>query len=223
MLYYSLRLITGRRIAERWIYHVVSNWAKCVVLSTFTTVTVFGYENLSAETNVCFICNHQSFFDITVLLGWLRKPVGFVAKKELRTIPILNGWITAIHSVFIDRQNSRKAITSINKAIELIKLGHCIAIFPEGTRSKDGKIGEFKIGSLKLATASQSIIQPITITGTWDIYEKNHAITKSRVLMTIHKMITPEDYNALDKKSLIDNLRNIINSGDYQNHKKLDL
>jgi len=210
LLCYLVRFIFGNRIGDKYTYIFTRFWGRSIILTTGSTVSIIGLENIPQEANVCFVSNHQSFFDIPLLMGWLNRPIGFIAKKELKKIPVLNGWITAIHSAFIDRSNPRKAIESINKGSDSIRNGHPIAIFPEGTRSKTGLIAEFKTGSLKLATNAKAIIQPITISGTFNIYEAKKRIHKSKITLQIHSPINPKDEIYKDKIMLTNHLHHVI-------------
>jgi 1-acyl-sn-glycerol-3-phosphate acyltransferase len=209
-LYHLIKLLLGNLGADRFAYLFTRLWAKSIILTTRSSVTVHGSENLVYGKNVCFISNHQSFFDIPLLMGWLNRPVGFVAKHELKKVPVLSGWIKAIHSAFMDRTNARKAIDSINLAADAIRQGHAIVIFPEGTRSITGQIGEFKTGSLKLAFNSNAIIQPITIIGTRLIYETTKKISKTEINLYIHPAIKPEDDIYRDKLLLINQIHHNI-------------
>jgi 1-acyl-sn-glycerol-3-phosphate acyltransferase len=217
---YLLKLIAGQRLTEQYTHAVTRFWGRVTVLSTGSVVQVSGYENLTDSANVCFIANHQSLFDVPLLTGWLDRAVGFIAKKELKRIPLLNGWILAIHSAFIDRTNPRKAMESIKTSIENIRRGHALVIFPEGTRSKDCSLGEFKPGSLKLATNAQAVIQPISISGTRKIFESEHRIKKAVVTLIIHKPILPSHYADTDKSKLLQELRQIIGSSLCMNEVK---
>jgi 1-acyl-sn-glycerol-3-phosphate acyltransferase len=211
-LYYLLKLLTGDKIADKYARVVTKTWARLIIVSTGSKVTVIGKENLSKTNNICFISNHQSLFDIPLLMGWLDKPLGFIAKRELKRIPVINGWIMAIHSAFIDRSNSRKAIESINRGSESIRSGHPIAIFPEGTRSRDGILTPFKTGSLKLATNAEAVIQPLSVLGTYQVYEKTGRIRSSSLTLLIHPVITSEDPDYKDKEKLILKLQQMISS-----------
>jgi 1-acyl-sn-glycerol-3-phosphate acyltransferase len=202
-MYHLIRITLPRKTADSFGYFVTRIWARCTIRGTRSTVTVSGWENLTNQHNVCFISNHQGLMDIPLIMGWLDRAVGFVAKKELQKVPVLSGWMRAIHSVFLDRSNARKAVESINTAAETIRQGHAIVIFPEGTRSKTGKIGEFKTGSLKLAFNAEAIIQPLSISGTRNIYEKNKRIRKSQIFVHIHPAIYPEEEIYQDKQRLI--------------------
>lgn len=123
---------------------------------------------------VVVVANHQSFVDIPLILGYVDLNLGFVAKEEIRKWGIFNLWMDRAQCVFLDRSNSKKALDSFKKAIEFIKNGKSICIFPEGTRTKDGTIGEFKKGSFKLALEPKVKILPVTIDGTFFIMNKNN-------------------------------------------------
>lgn len=209
---YIAKLLFGDRIADKFIFVFTKFWGWAIVSTTGAKVNVSGRENIPKTRTICCIANHQSLFDIPLLIGWLGIPLGFIAKKELKKIPVLNGWISIIHSAFIDRSNSRSAIESINKGADNIRKGHPLVIFPEGTRSKSGTIAEFKAGSLKLPLSAEAVILPVTIKGTRMIYEANSHIRKSQINLIIHKAIYPEDAVYSDKSSLTKHLQQIISS-----------
>jgi 1-acyl-sn-glycerol-3-phosphate acyltransferase len=210
IIYYCIKLVLGSNQADKYAFRITHFWGRVTILSTLSKVRVVGRENLVKPERLCVISNHQSLFDIPLLMGWLNIPLGFIAKQELRKVPIVSGWITAIHSAFIDRSNARKAIDSINSGIESIRRGHRIVIFPEGTRSKDGRLSEFKPGSLKLATSAEAVILPVTISGSRRIFEETKHIRNSSLVLTIHKAIYPEDVIYQDKTLLLNTLQQTI-------------
>ena len=108
----------------------------------------FGY--------LVFVANHQSDFDIPLIAAYAGKPLGFVAKKEMKKVPIVRDWMEMIKCSFIDRDSARKSMEAILKAIETVKSGHSMVIYPEGTRNKGYLELEFKAGSFKLATKSHA-------------------------------------------------------------------
>ncbi|SET38058.1 1-acyl-sn-glycerol-3-phosphate acyltransferase [Oceanobacillus limi] len=169
-----------------------------VMKKTGSTVQVNGQEKLLDEP-VLYVANHQGLFDILAFLGYLGRPVGFIAKKEIKKLPIIRTWMELLYCVFIDRKDRRQSIQAINQGIENLKAGHSLVIFPEGTRSRGNKLGEFKSGSLRLALKARVPIVPVSIDGTYHMLEGNKGRVKpSTVSMTIHDPIYPADYQ--DKK-----------------------
>ena len=212
-VYHVIRLISGNRLADKFAFCFTRFWARSIIITTGSKVTIVGSENFSTDSNVCFISNHQGFFDIPLLMGWVGRPVGFIAKQELKRIPVLSGWIKAIHSAFLDRSNARKALDSIKAGVTSIKNGHAIIIFPEGSRSVDCSLSEFKVGSLKLATNAEATIQPITINKTRNIFELKRRIRKSCITLIVHEPITQSHPLYHDRDKLAQKLYDTIGSG----------
>lgn len=189
--------------------------ARClrrVVKATGSKVEVRGQDKIPEEACV-FIANHQSIVDILVLLGYVNKPMGFVAKIETKKLPIISGWMKWIHCVFIDRSNPREGLKAINEGIENVKKGHSMAIFPEGTRSKADKMGEFKKGSMRLAVKSHAPIVPVTIDGSYKLLEgNNYKIKPTRVIVTIHDPVSIEDFGEREQGKLAEAIKETIES-----------
>ena len=134
-------------------------------------VDVTGKENIP-EDACLFVANHNGIFDVLVSYVATKKVMGFISKKEVKKVPLLNIWMYYVNCLFIDRENIRQGLKTILEAAEYIKKGISILVFPEGTRSKDGKMAPFKEGSMKIAEKSNGIIVPVAITGTAQILEK---------------------------------------------------
>jgi len=154
-------------------------WGKSVVSLSGSSVEVIGLENIPKKGPVLFISNHQSNFDIPLLLGHLGRPVGFLSKEELRKVPIVGRWMRHLNCVFMDRSNPRAALKSIGKAAETVKSGNAMCVFPEGTRSGAGLIGEFKPGAFKIYTKTKAALLPVAIEGTWRIQGRDTLRVKS--------------------------------------------
>ena len=192
------------------------NWADSLLRLSGCEVEVEGQENIPKDKNVLFVSNHQSNFDIPILMKYLDKHKGFIAKKELGKIPLLNGWMKAMHCVFMDRDNPRESIRAIREGIDLLKEGYSLVLFPEGTRSEDGNLGEFKSGGLRLAVKSKVDVVPIVIEGTSGIMKKGSILIKpAKVKVKILPLVKTEKYKD-DTKKLTKNIRNII----YKNSDK---
>jgi len=156
-----------------------TGWGRFLLLLSGCTVIVKGRENIPKNEGVCFVGNHCGYFDIVLLLAYCGRPIGFIAKKELLFIPLVNIWVFLIGGLFIDRGSSRKALRTIHSGVERIKKGSGMIIFPEGHRSKGQGLLPFHPGSLKLATMAEAQIVPVAISGSYDIFEKNGRVVRS--------------------------------------------
>jgi 1-acyl-sn-glycerol-3-phosphate acyltransferase len=166
-------------------------------------VTVTGRENVPRQGGVCFVSNHEGYFDIVLLLAHCGRPIGFVAKKELLLIPFLNIWIYLIGGSFIDRSTPRKAMRTINKGVERIKAGGGMIIFPEGHRSKGQGIFPFHPGSLKLATHAEAPIVPVALSGSYNVFEKYHRLRRAALKVTFCEPIDTASLPAADRKFIL--------------------
>jgi 1-acyl-sn-glycerol-3-phosphate acyltransferase len=191
----------------------VNIWAHYIIATAGGKLTVSGLENVPKGENICFISNHQGMFDILIILAALPIRVGFIAKKSLIKFPVFAQWMMAIGSIFIDRSDVKNARESINKGIESIKKGNALVIFPEGTRSRGPKLGDFKKGSLKLALKSGATIIPISINGTYKMIEEHGALHSARMNLVIHKPIRPEEITPERAVNLMEEIKAIIATG----------
>ncbi|MGW6189790.1 lysophospholipid acyltransferase family protein [Bacillus cereus] len=196
------------------VVYKTTNWfGKKMVRVTGSTVEVKGLENVPKDKPVLVVSNHQSNMDIPVLLGYLNKPIGFVSKAEIKKFPVVPTWMELMNCVFMDRSDRRQSLKAIKDGIELLKNGHSIVIFPEGTRSKGGEISEFKAGSFHLAVKSGVSILPVTLDGTYKMFEANgNRMKPAHATLTISKPITPEEYASMDAKELTQHTKDIIAS-----------
>ncbi len=167
----------------------VLSWGKMCINKLGSTVEVHGEENIPQDTAVVFIANHQGLMDIPLLLGFIEKSKAFVAKIEILKVPVLSGWMKMMQCTFLDRKDRRQSVEAMAKATEKIKEGYSLVIFPEGTRSRGGPVAEFKQGSFKLAFRSGVPIVPVTIDGTWRMYEEKKHFASTHIKLTIHPAI----------------------------------
>ena len=164
---------------------------------------VNGLDNIPDDQAVLFVGNHISFFDIIVTYPLMKRPTGYIAKKEIRKVPFLSWWMYFVNCIFLDRKNPRQGLKSVLEASEKIKNGTSIFLFPEGTRSKNGKLAEFKDGGFKIATKAKAPIIPIGIQGTSDILENHFPIIKSvKVIVNFGKPVYTSEMSKAEQKSL---------------------
>ncbi len=195
-------LKAARYIALIWNFNLL--WIAGIKLK------VSGLEKLQKNKRYVFIANHQSGLDIPVLYAGLNRSISFIAKKELFYIPIFGWGMVVVGHIWIDRSNARKARESILRAVKhLQKAQVSLILFPEGTRSADGSIGEFKTGSFSLALQAGVEVVPVVIHDTMKSLPKNSSLITPG---TVHvDVCDPIDVSADQTKSDISvKIRNII-------------
>lgn len=185
-------------------------WAHALLRLAGVTVEVEGLANIP-DVPVLFVSNHQGNFDIPILLSHLDKPHGLLAKIELKKLPVVPAWMEQLHCVFIDRKNPRQAMDSLNQSAEVLRQGHSMIIFPEGTRSKCEQLGEFKSGALKIAAKTKVPLIPVSITGSYQVMEgnKNH-IKPATVKIKVLPPIPTADLSREEFKALPERIRALI-------------
>ena len=170
---------------------------------TGADITVKGHENVPADTAVLYIGNHRSFFDILLTYVLCPDVTGYVAKKEMESIPLLSIWMRYLHCLFLDRKNIKEGMKTILLAIEEMKKGISICIFPEGTRSKDGNMIPFKEGSMKMAEKTGCPIIPMAITNSAEIFEDHIPfIHRCHVILEYGEPILVSELSKEEKKFL---------------------
>lgn len=216
-LFAFLFLVLGLPVLGiEWLYHKINKkgadlstlrivqWALSVITTiSGVNVIVEGAQNIPDDEAVVYIANHRSIFD--VIIGYTHCPglTGFIAKNNLEKVPILRVWMRRVHCYFLDRSNPRDGLRVILSAIEDIKRGISIFVFPEGTRTKTGEMLPFKEGTFKMATKTGCAIIPVAITGTDEIL-RNHIpfIRKTTVVFHYGTPIYPDQLEADQKKHI---------------------
>jgi 1-acyl-sn-glycerol-3-phosphate acyltransferase len=199
---YLLRLLGFRKAGDRYLRACGHFIGSSIIFFLGIKVHVDGKENLPPQQSVCYMANHQSMLDIAAIVGPVNLWASVMAKAEVRRIPVINLWCYALDCVFINRVSPHDAINAIRSGVELLKSGKSMLIFPEGTRSKSGSIGEMKKGSLKLATRSKSVIVPMTIKGLRAGLEQLHGFRRVHAYVSIGKPIYTDKLSAEELATL---------------------
>lgn len=179
---------------------IMLTWSKIILGFVRVRVRVEGKEHLEGLQYGVIVINHESALDIPVTVAGIRRPMRFLAKKELFRIPIF-GWAMYLSGhISVDRQNRQKAIRSIKKgAARIIKKHRFITVSPEGTRSYDGKIAPFKKGGFKLAQTENLPIIPVTIIGTrFCVPNKRFSTSPGTVILVVSPLVRIADFASLN-------------------------
>lgn len=194
----ALRL---KKLQRSHMLGVTNAWAKLMTIATGNPVKVVDIDKVP-QGPVLFVANHQSYYDIPVFMACVPYPAPFVAKVELEKVPMLSFWMKQMGCLFMDRSNMRQSLKIILQGVENLKNGVSMVIFPEGTRSKGGVVGDFKPGSLKMAVKAGVPIVPVTLVNTYKVYEEHNKVKSADVSMIYHDAIdtttlTREEINQL--------------------------
>ena len=177
------------------LYYASQVWSTLLMLTCGVTLEIHGEENLDTSEARIYVSNHQSNFDIPILFKALPVGLFFISKIELKKIPFMGWYMWLVGMIFIDRKHPEKAKKSLIEAGEQIKRGKNILSFPEGTRSKTGKMGMFKRGSFVLASQAGVTVVPIAILGTEKaIPTGKFEIHSTHVKVNIGKPIDPKQF-----------------------------
>ncbi len=175
---------------------------KCVSFLSGVKLTVIGEENVPKDEAVLYIGNHRSFFDVVITYARCPGLTGYIAKDGVNKVPILRVWMKRLHCIFLKRDDMKEGLKVILNAIEYVKSGISICVFPEGTRNKDREnptsLLPFKEGSFKIATKTGCRIVPMALIGTADILENHFPWIHSTEVRLIYG--EPIDVSALDKE-----------------------
>lgn len=194
-----------------WPHIIARYWARSILFVSRTKVAIKGLENIDPERPYIFMPNHSSNFDIPVLLAHLPVQFRWLAKVELFKFPLFGYAMKRAGYISIDRRNRKSAFESLEQAASAIRNGRSVMIFPEGTRSKDNQIHEFKKGGFVLAIKAGVPIVPIIIHGTWQIMAKTGiTIRPGNVLLEILPPIDTSAYPMNQKDRLMTDLRRIM-------------
>ena len=178
-------------------------WARSICTAGGVIVSVAGTEKLDSAKPYIFAANHQSQFDILALQGFFGVDFRWLAKKELFQVPIWGPAMRKAGYIPVDRSHGRQALKSLGEAAQKIAAGTSVIIFPEGTRSKDGKIKDFKAGAMVLAIKSGVEIVPVAIDGTYEILPKGKLLMKpGNVTIRVGNPIATKDFTSKDKRTL---------------------
>lgn len=195
MKYPHCKDIVSLRMVQ-WVFRVV-------IFLSGIHLTVQGRENIPDDKPVLYVGNHNSYFDVVVGYTCVKGLCGFVAKKEMLKIPLLSMWMKYLHCLFLDRSNVKEGLKTILSAVNQIKEGISIWIFPEGTRSRDGQMLPFKEGSMKIAEKSGCPIIPVALFHTADVFENHQPfIRKTNVTIQFGTPIDPKSLSKGEKKFL---------------------
>jgi 1-acyl-sn-glycerol-3-phosphate acyltransferase len=181
-------------------------WARILLATAGARVRFHGLEHVQGQRPCVYIANHVSMIDVWVMLTLVPPRTRFVAKQELFRIPVFGWALRAAGFIAVNRANRADAIRSLAEAAERIRAGRSVVLFPEGTRSRDGRLSPFKKGAFHLALSAGVPVVPVAITGSFQVMPAGTLrVTPGPVEVFIEPAVdvapfAPSDYDGLLEK-----------------------
>ncbi|MGE0886502.1 MAG: lysophospholipid acyltransferase family protein [Blastocatellales bacterium] len=203
-----LRTLFG---VENFIFPYAKFGCRIWLRSAGARVRVKGLEHLDRNQAYVFIANHQSNLDPPMLFAYLGHNTGAIAKKELTKFPIMKQGFPLAHVVPIDRRNRESAIESTRRGAAELKKGHSLMAFPEGTRTVDGRVKDFKKGVFYMAIEAGVPVVPVVVNDTRLVMPKgNRFVRPGEVWLEVLPPVSTAGYNDENIGELIEQVRNQI-------------
>ncbi len=191
MIIATMTIIASSLGGQRyWGYHLPRLWAKLFCLLTFVKIEVKGRENISEKQSYVFVANHQGAYDIFAIYGYLNHNFRWMMKKSLERIPFVGKCCKVTGHIFVDNSSPKAIMETMGAAEKQLAGGMSVVVFPEGSRTPDGKMKRFKRGAYTLATEFNLPVVPITIDGAYDVMSRHDILPHwGKIKVTIHKPI----------------------------------
>lgn len=206
--------------SRHWGYVPPKWWSRLTCWLALCRIKSSGHENLDKNQSYVFVANHQGAFDIFLTYGFLNQSIKWVQKASLRKIPLVGYASKTAGHVFVDNSSPAARANTIKEAKKQIVDGVSIMLFPEGARSRTGKLSRFKRGAYQIAYDLKLPIVPLTLNGPFDVLKRGTMTLKpSKLELIIHKPIPTANLSEADIPALIEESKEIIHSALWEKYK----
>jgi 1-acyl-sn-glycerol-3-phosphate acyltransferase len=200
-------LVDSRGYFAHW---CARTWARLILVTTGVSVTVAGLERVVPGGSYVFVSNHQSHYDTAVLFAHLPHQLRIIAKDSLGSFPFLGWHLRRTGHILVDRKKPDRAAV-FRWADRLLAQGLALVVYPEGTRSDDGRVKRFKPGSFQIALQAGLPVVPVSIVGTRDVMRKGALMAEpGSVRLIVHDPIDTRALADVDPREFGENVRRII-------------
>lgn len=193
-----------------WGYYPGKVWSWALIRMLLLPVRIVGKENMEKGKSYVICANHQGAFDIFLIYGFLGCNFKWVMKQSLRKIPFVGKACEAAGFIFIDTNGASHIRESLTKAVDVLKHGTSIVVFPEGRRSETGQMGPYKRGAFIVADELKMPVLPVTINGSFKVLPRQRGfnfVDWHPLELVIHKPICPDDNNPDNCKFMMEKSR----------------
>lgn len=212
-------LLGGERL---FAYYPGMIWSRLTCYLALCPVSVKGLENMEKWRSYVFVANHQGAFDIFLIYGFLGVPIKWVMKAGIGKIPFVGAACRAAGFIFVDNSSAKAAARSVVEAERCLRDGASVVVFPEGSRTYDGKMIRFKKGAYQMAVDQHLPIVPITLNGPFDVLPIGSLnVHRHRMEMVIHPAVSTDNIENSHKamQKLADDTQEIIASALWEKYK----
>jgi len=194
----------------RFAHGCARTWSWLILATTGVSVDVRGLDRLNPARTYIFVSNHQSIYDIPVIFANLPYQLRIIAKESLGSFPFLGWHLRRSGHLLVDRKRPDRA-GILGRWRALVKDGLSLIIFPEGTRSADGRLAPFKAGSFLLAIEAKLPIVPVSVDGTRLVMHKGELTTRpGAVTLTLHPPVETEALDVSAARDLAEQVRGVV-------------
>ena len=184
-------------------------WSRLILLTTGVSVTTEGLDRVPRDASYVFVSNHQSIYDIPIVFANIPFELRIIAKSSLGAFPVLGWHLRYTGHLLVDR--ARAGVATLRKIVGLMRCGHSLIVFPEGTRSTDGKVGRFKAGLFLAAVESGLPVVPVAIIGSRHVMLKGRLMTcPGKIELVVHEPISTKGMEKSDIRALADRSQAVV-------------
>jgi 1-acyl-sn-glycerol-3-phosphate acyltransferase len=186
---------------------------RSILWGTGAKLHVEGLDNIPVGRPYCYISNHQANADILLLMAVVPVSAGFIAKIELKNLPLIRNWMHHLGCYFLRRDSLKDGLKAILYGAAEVKNGHPMIIFPEGTRSQGPVMLPFRRGGVKLAAKAKALAVPVSVNGTYRVFEQHGYFRPANIGIKFHPPLNASALRGTDEETFADNIRTIIEGG----------
>ena len=204
------------------VHYIGRFWSLLNIFLSGTRVTITDREKIEKGRNYIVMSNHQSLFDVWALIGKLPLQIRWVVKKEIRKVPLFGYALEKMGHIYIDRQDRNNAYAVMEASAQRIKKGPSVIIFPEGTRSINGRLQRFRLGGAAMAIRSGVPILPVTVNGgRFALPKDTLALMPGKMEIIVGDAIDPDTFDGNSREKLMAVVKSAIEKNLDLNYGKL--
>ena len=205
-------LSLGSMLADRrgrMAHRCARAWARLILATTGVRTSARGVERVDRGVSYVFVSNHQSIYDVPVLFAALPLQLRIIAKASLGRFPVLGWHLRWTGHLLVDR--ARAGAGALKQVARMMRRGHSLIVFPEGTRSADGRVGRFRRGLFLLAIDAGLPVVPVAVAGTRRVMCKGRLTTRpGDVTLVVHPPVPTDGLSRADAGALAERVRGLV-------------